>query len=303
MPTQSYRPTLLAGQCYLRVAGSSDPLRPVGNVSLLDLDITEEVKDLTDYTQTGGGTWASVSRVKAIEATMKLHDLDGQNLALATYGTDTDVIAGTVTTEAVTAMQGGLIRTEHPNPTAMVLTNATPAWVTGTAYAVGAQVRKTTTNGHIYECKTAGTSGGSEPTWKTDGTDTTDGSTLVWADLGTYAAVAGTDYEVRPEGLFILEGGIPDGAALTLAYSYGAYSVVEAMVASQQVYEVSFGGLNEAMNGTPVILDLWRVQFGAASKISQIGDDFASLEIKGKVLKDTSKGSGKSAYFREQIVS
>jgi len=300
--TQTYQPTMTVGQVYLRIAGSADPLRAIGNVSQLDLEIEEDVKDLTDYTAIGGGIWDTVARVKNVSLAVTLHDLDGENLKLASHGAVTAVAAAAVPAEALTAVQGGLCRLAHPGPTLVTVTCATPAWVTATAYALGAQVRKTTSPSHVYQCTVAGTSGASEPTWKTDGTTTADGSTLVWADLGAFAAVDGTDFDVRPEGIMIRGGGIPSGCAISAAYSHGAYIAVEGLVTAQQTYEMAFGGLNEANAGSPCLLDVWRCKFGAAKKRGFIGDDFQAVELSGRVLKDTSKGVGKSAYFREQVV-
>mgnify|MGYP000995852494 FL=1 len=45
--------------------------------------------------------------------------------------------------------------------------NSQTAWQSSHAYSVGDLVRPTTGNGHGYRCYTAGTSGGSEPTWST----------------------------------------------------------------------------------------------------------------------------------------
>lgn len=241
---QTYRPTLNAGQVYLREAGSAAPLRAIGNVSMLQLAISEEEKTLTDYTQPGGGQWAAVSRVTGVEASMTLHDLDTHNLARGIYGDTTDAESGTVTGEAHTAYQGGLIRLAHPAPTSVTVTSDP----TGTTY------------------------------------------------------VAGTDYEVRKEGIMILDGDIADDASILVNYSYGAYSIVQALTAGSKVFELSFGGLNEANSNSPVILDIYRLKISAASALDFVGDDFASLEVKGKVLLDATKtGAGVSKYFRVQM--
>lgn len=58
--------------------------------------------------------------------------------------------------------------------------NAYTAWVQNTSYSAGVFVKATTYNSHIYECKTGGTSAGTEPTWPTtDGTEKTD-NTVTW---------------------------------------------------------------------------------------------------------------------------
>lgn len=58
-----------------------------------------------------------------------------------------------------------------------------------TAYAVGAVVKPATPNGHLYFCITAGTSGGSAPTWPTtQGGEVTDG-TVVWKEFAADATL------------------------------------------------------------------------------------------------------------------
>jgi len=54
------------------------------------------------------------------------------------------------------------------------------AWVAATAYALGDIVVPTTANGFWYECTTAGTSDGAEPTWPTTAGDTVNDNTAVW---------------------------------------------------------------------------------------------------------------------------
>lgn len=300
MPIQTYRPTLNAGQVYMKVAGSAAGLVAVGNCSQLQLEISEDEKTLQDFTRPGGGQWAAVSRVTGVNASMTLHDLDPVNLARVIYG-DTSAVAGaSVSNEAHTAYQGGLLRLGHPQPSAVSLSHGAGAWAGSTAYAQGAFVAA---GGRLYEATTGGTSGASEPTWPTTlGATVSDGS-VVWTDRGVFAAVSGSDYEVRPEGIMILEGGIPSGCPVQVSYTHGAYDVVEALTAGSRIFSLSFGGLNEANNASPVILDIYRMQVSAAANLSFIGDDFAALEVKGKVLLDPTKsGTGISRYFRVQMV-
>lgn len=54
-------------------------------------------------------------------------------------------------------------------------------WAATTAYILGNRVEPTTPNTYVYECTTAGTSGGSEPTWPTAAIgDTVVDGTVVW---------------------------------------------------------------------------------------------------------------------------
>ena len=59
--------------------------------------------------------------------------------------------------------------------------SATTTWLSSHAYTVGAYVIDP--SNHAQQCTTAGTSGGSAPTWNDSGGNTTD-NTVVWKDMG-----------------------------------------------------------------------------------------------------------------------
>jgi hypothetical protein len=126
------------------------------------------------------------------------------------------------------------------------------------------------------------------------------GNVVVTGSGGTPTYVEGTDYEVRPGGIFIVEGGgISDDTAIEVDYDYLTEEVIQALTESGDAYRVYFEGLNEAQSDKPVIVDLYRVRFGPAQQFDLIGDDFAGFQIAGKVLKDTGKsGAGVSQYFK-----
>lgn len=126
-------------------------------------------------------------------------------------------------------------------------------------------------------------------------------TTVVVKDgTGTTTYVAGTDYEVRPEGIYIIStGSIADAAAVTIDYAFGAYDVIQALTTGAPEIEMSFGGINEADSGNPVLVDAWRVKLGATKKLGLIGTDFAELAVEGELLKDVTKtGAGISQYMR-----
>lgn len=251
-----YKPYLGSGQVYLRdVSTASGPLYPIGNVSALTLTIDEEVIEQKDYTQPGGGTHAEVRRINSVTAAMTLHDLNADNLALATKGTTTAVAGSTASDEAVTAHVGALIRLVNPSPSAVVVTSE-------------------------------------------------DGNTTYTED---------TDYEVRGEGIFILAGGAiatavnglttpSDGLPILVTYAHPDYNQVEALTSGGKNWAITFGGMNEADSDKPCVVDLHKVNLGAASELALIGDALGSVALEGKCLKDTSKGSSQSAYYRVQQV-
>jgi|SRR5690554_361880 len=242
-----YKPYLGAGKVYLRDASkATSPRYEIGNVSELKLAIDEEVIEQKDHTSAGGGTHAEVRRISSVEASMVLHDLNADNIALATRGTNSHIEAGTISDEVATAFAGSLVRLAHPQPTEVVVTSS-------------------------------------------------DGET-------TY-----TDYEVRPEGLFIKAAGdiatadaSGEGVAIKVAYKHEGYDQIEALTTGGVPWEISFGGINEADSNKPVLVDLHKVNLGAASELSLIGDSLGSIALQGKLLKDASKGAGKSAYYRVQ---
>lgn len=298
MAIQTFRPTALTGQVYLRRYGTTDPLRAIGNCSKLDESVEEETKSLKDYTKPGGGEWATLRRVSSMNLAATLHDLDAKALALVRYGADSAVALGSVAEEKHTARQGGLVLLAHPRPASVVITSGAGAWAASTVTAKGTFVLKTST---LYEATTGGTTAGTEPEWPTEAGTVTDG-TVVWTYRGAFAAVKDTDYEVRPEGIMILEKGIPDGCPIRVAYSYAAYDLIEILTGAPQDYEVVFGGLNEANSESPVRLTYYKCQVSAAKTISWIGDDFAALEVEMRVQADPKiTATGKSRYCKVQM--
>ena len=68
------------------------------------------------------------------------------------------------------------------------------AWAITTAYVVNELARPSVANGRLFRCTTAGTSGGSEPTWDTVIGNTTADGTVVWTCIDNYLSIpAGAD--------------------------------------------------------------------------------------------------------------
>lgn len=126
---------------------------------------------------------------------------------------------------------------------------------------------------------------------------------VVKNSAGATTYVAGTDYEVRAGGIYIIDtGAIANNTDIKVSYSYAAYNKVEAMTQGAIVLELHFEGLNEANSGKPVILDIFRAQLSPTKALSLLGDKFADLEIEAEVLKDGTKtGVGISQYFRVKL--
>lgn len=127
-------------------------------------------------------------------------------------------------------------------------------------------------------------------------------TTVKTADLVT-TYTAGTDYEMSPAGLYIPPASsIVDGADLSVAYTKAAHSRVEAVMNTGTELELLFEGLNEAESDKAVVIDMWRVLVPAAETLSLIGDSLGDMSFKPELLKDSTKGSGVSAFYRALLV-
>ncbi|MBF0283590.1 MAG: hypothetical protein HQL51_03930 [Magnetococcales bacterium] len=129
-------------------------------------------------------------------------------------------------------------------------------------------------------------------------------SVVVKSSDGQTTHAAGTDYTVTGAGLLIPDDStIADGATIKVDYTHGAQAVVEAMTTGGAELLMVFDGINNAMDGKPRVVDIWRVKFDAAKGIDYKGDKFASIQLTGKLLRDDGQtGVGVSKYFRETMV-
>lgn len=127
------------GSIFLGPTDGSAKARNIGNCAKLELAISEDKKELPDYQNSGGGVANSISRISGIEASITLHDISAENLALAVFGSTSAVAAGTVTDEPHTAYLGGLVRlTNLPDTSTIVVTDSTgtTTYVMDTDYSV-----------------------------------------------------------------------------------------------------------------------------------------------------------------------
>ncbi len=137
--SESYYPYVGSGKIYTRIASAAAGLMELGNASKIGLKVKEDKKPLKDYTKTGGGTYASVTRVDTVTLEIKAHDLNKTNIARAVFGTESVVTGAAVVDEVVMAYKGGLCVLAHPSATGVVLTNS--AGTTTHAEGVDYEVR------------------------------------------------------------------------------------------------------------------------------------------------------------------
>lgn len=113
------------------------------------------------------------------------------------------------------------------------------------------------------------------------------------------------DYEIRPEGIFVFQDAteLQDGDKLWASYTYGEYAEVEALTTKATELEFTFGGMNEADSGKPVLVEVWRASQGITKDLALLGKGFGALDVEGSVLQDSRRtGQGVSKYYKTTMV-
>lgn len=95
----------------------------------------------------------------------------------------------------------------------------------------------------------------------------------------------------------------PDNIALAVLGSVAIDEVtkkatIEALTQTGVEYKLIFEGLNEAQSGASADVTIHRFKPSPADDIALIGDDFATLKLKGAALKDKTQPVGKSQFFQ-----
>lgn len=127
-----------SGKVKMREFGAATAFLEIGNCSALTFGAQLDTKELKDFTQPGGGTYAKVDRVSSVTVNLTCHDLDGPNLARASGGAVSTTVAGSVTAEPLVAYKGGTTPTSKPPSAVTSVTGSggTPEFVAGTDYLV-----------------------------------------------------------------------------------------------------------------------------------------------------------------------
>ena len=160
-------------------------------------------------------------------------------------------------------------------------------------------------SGTVTEEEAAAYAGGFVLLAKVPDTDST--ITVKDEATGLVTYTAGTDYEVRDGGIFILAGtSIPapvSGAAnILVTYTAKASTKVQALVESDKQYEFVFVGLNEARSGKVARIQCFRVNHGVMTQFAAIGQEHGAGEVSGKLMIDTTRtGVGESKYFTVEL--
>ena len=138
------------------------------------------------------------------------------------------------------------------------------AWAASTAYVLGDVVVPTAglENGFRYECTTAGTSGGSAPTWSTVEGGTTTDNTVTWTTrfgchLGSGANGATLALDKIDRLIDLVRGGKPDLLLMSRRTRRKIVALCRAAGQNLLIGEGKAGEVIEYFNGIPVAISDW----------------------------------------------
>lgn len=276
----------------------------VGNVPALSVAIAVEKFEHSESESGNRQKDLTLIKSKSGTAEFTMESVTALNRALGFYGSITDTEAGTVTAEVVPMFTNGgsiLANINVSDVTVKATAGLSAATWTATAtLSLGAFIVPSTPNQHYYEVTTAGTTGASAPTFPVNGTTVTDGSAVL-KDRGLIILVEDDDYTVNYSAgtLWASAGVFKAGESATVGYDYAAFTQIDAFTDPvAPIRWLRFEGLN-TVDGTPKIVDIFKVQFDPVTDYSLINEELAQPKLTLNILADTNRASG-SQFFRER---
>lgn len=133
MASKSYIGT---GKIYLKVRGSSDPARMIGNCSKLTFNISEDTKSQKNYMDCAGGEAESARRISAVGVEINAYEFSAENLALGLYGTTTAFTAQAVVDESHVATIGEAVALDHLSSAITAVKEGVSTLIEGTDYTI-----------------------------------------------------------------------------------------------------------------------------------------------------------------------
>ena len=121
---------------------------------------------------------------------------------------------------------------------------------------------------------------------------------------GTAVAAAG-NYELRPEGIFVLPGStaITTATECLVNYSHPEQLTMEPLTTAAPELEILFAGLNEADSGRPQTLEIYRASTDLLKKLPLLSSKLMDLDLEFELLSDPTKtGVGMSRFYRRKFV-
>lgn len=124
------------GSLFAQVLGASGGGLPFGNISAVNVKVSEDKKELMDYQSAGGGMANTLRRITAVSVDLTARDFSAENISKALFGSASVLAAGTGVTETITAYKDSFIPLKKAGVTNVVVKNAaeTTTYVAGADY-------------------------------------------------------------------------------------------------------------------------------------------------------------------------
>jgi hypothetical protein len=130
----------VSGRVYAKVYGSiTQAFEWPGLVDTVSLAIAQNVIQLPDRTQSGGGVYKEIRRIQSIAMTLNHREFYPSTLARAVFGESSEVSGAAVVAEEQVAYLGQFTPLNHPGPyTALTVTNddTAPGAIAAESYEV-----------------------------------------------------------------------------------------------------------------------------------------------------------------------
>lgn len=253
-------------------AGQALGFIPLGNVPALEIAV--EVSKF-DHKEAESGQRAidlTLIQEKKGTFTMTMESLNPTNLAMAFWGSNQTIAAGSITDLVVIARVSATV-TALRIPIENAVTGVTYAGVSNVV--VGDNTTPTVT----YEFGTTPTAAGSLNGW----VDEANG-TLIIFDTATQTSKGAA-------------ANIVEGQDLYLDFDNAASEVIHAFTDTSQERWLRFEGLN-TVDDTRVIIDIFKANLDPLAGYGLINEELAAVEITGSVLYDANQ-LGTSKFFRQ----
>jgi hypothetical protein len=297
------------GRFILKPIGGGRPFE-LGNVTGFTESIEVDRQSRQNYTTAAGGELDVDENVTSFTFEATCNDITPRNIAAGFLANIEQIGAQSISDEIVESWSGTRIGFRYlpdPDQAVSITVADDTTWTATTAVAAGAVLVDTT---EAYLATTGGETGATEPTWPTANGTVTDG-TVVWQHIGKAALVAGDDYDRTPHGIRVKDTPVniayPDDETmvpLKATYERNPQYLIQALAASQQVFELRWEGLNSVDSGNPLHATYFRVKLSPTSGFQRHGgDDFAELTLSGTVLSDDARtGEGLSKFVEMAMI-
>lgn len=297
------------GRFILKPIGGGRPFE-LGNVTSFTESIEVDRQSRPDFTTAAGGELDVDENVSSFTFEATCNDITPRNIAAGFLANIERIGAKSVTDEVVESWSGTRVGCRYlpdPDETITVSVAEDTTWSATTAVAEGAILIDTD---NAYLATTGGETGATSPDWPTSNGTVEDGG-VTWQHIGLATLSAGEDYDRTAHGVRIKDAPVniayPDEETmvpLKITYERNPQYLINALTASQQLFELRWEGLNSVDGGNPLGSTYFRVKLSPTSGFQRHGgDDFAELTLSGTVLADESRtGAGLSKFSEMAMI-